>query len=307
MYSNLKRLAVVAAVGAIGILAPVTSASAASMPPRASLDLGFVPDFIGPSVWPGAFGVVGPTVYTVGAGNVFVGTHDHHHRGRGHRRGGAGRLTAVRDGSSRGLARRLPADVSWRGGGTVGEPGTVRPRAAPGAGASVGYRSSARARGARAWGRAPDPRRGAESRRGSPHAPRGRPSAVIASSQPGQSPSMASGVAWRAASLTASSSRAPRGTIGLSAPLPPGRRTSIPNARGTRKAPLSASNLPDGAQPRSEKISPLSDIPDIRLRGSAEALRIVTAVDGDLARRRGRGVSSRCSGRRDRARRRRCG
>ena len=77
MYSNLKRLAVVAAVGAIGILAPVTSASAASMPTPVSFVSPFGPDgldFIGPSVWPGAFGVVGPTVYTVGAGNVFVGT-----------------------------------------------------------------------------------------------------------------------------------------------------------------------------------------------------------------------------------------
>jgi len=76
MHSNLKRLAVVAAVGAIGILAPVASASAASTPTRASLSA-FAPafaDFIGPSVWPGAFGVVGPTVYTVGAGNVFIGT-----------------------------------------------------------------------------------------------------------------------------------------------------------------------------------------------------------------------------------------
>jgi hypothetical protein len=77
MHSKLKRLVVVAAVGAIGILAPVTSASAASMPTRASLVSAFAPDalgFIGPTVWPGAFGVVGPTVYTVGAGNVFIGT-----------------------------------------------------------------------------------------------------------------------------------------------------------------------------------------------------------------------------------------
>jgi hypothetical protein len=77
MYSNLRRLAVVAAVGAIGILAPVASASAASTPTRASLASALAadfPGFIGPTVWPGAFGVVGPTVYTVGAGNVFIGT-----------------------------------------------------------------------------------------------------------------------------------------------------------------------------------------------------------------------------------------
>jgi hypothetical protein len=77
MHSNLKRLALVAAVGAIGILAPVAGASAASTPTQASLASAFAPDlldFIGPTVWPGAFGVVGPTVYTVGAGNVFIGT-----------------------------------------------------------------------------------------------------------------------------------------------------------------------------------------------------------------------------------------
>jgi hypothetical protein len=80
MYSTVKRLAAVAAVGVLGILGPVASANAASTPTRASLAFplefpGFAPDplsFIGPSVAGAA--VIGPTVYTVGAGNVFVGT-----------------------------------------------------------------------------------------------------------------------------------------------------------------------------------------------------------------------------------------
>jgi hypothetical protein len=77
MNSNLKRLAAVAAMGAIGILAPVASASAAGTPTRPSLALSLAPEslvFVGPSVAPGAFAVIGPTVYTVGAGNVFIGT-----------------------------------------------------------------------------------------------------------------------------------------------------------------------------------------------------------------------------------------
>jgi hypothetical protein len=64
MNSNVKRVAALAAVCATCILAPVASASAAALP------LGF----IGPTVWPGAFAVIGPTVYTVGAGNVFTAT-----------------------------------------------------------------------------------------------------------------------------------------------------------------------------------------------------------------------------------------
>ena len=64
MNSTLKRLAAVAAVSATCILAPAAGASADMLP------LGFV----GPTVWPGAFAVIGPTVYTVGAGNVFTAT-----------------------------------------------------------------------------------------------------------------------------------------------------------------------------------------------------------------------------------------
>jgi hypothetical protein len=81
MHSNLKRAAAVAAISAVGLLAPAAGASAAGMPTRASsfyVDVpGFGPgslSFIGPSVWGGASAVIGPTVYTVGGGNVFVGT-----------------------------------------------------------------------------------------------------------------------------------------------------------------------------------------------------------------------------------------
>jgi hypothetical protein len=95
MNSNLKRLAAVAAVG-VGVLAPVASASAATMPtlptglnfpvpayhlpalafPAAGLPA-FNPgsglSFVGPSVG-GLSAVIGPTVITVGAGNIFTGT-----------------------------------------------------------------------------------------------------------------------------------------------------------------------------------------------------------------------------------------
>lgn len=82
MTSNLKRLAAMAVVGALAILAPAASASAAVTStdapaalwlPSAGLDPGSL-SFVGPSVAPGAFGVIGPTVYTVGSANVFVGT-----------------------------------------------------------------------------------------------------------------------------------------------------------------------------------------------------------------------------------------
>ena len=96
MNSNLKRLAAIAAVGATGVLAPVASASAATTPtlpaglnfPVPSYHLpalafpttglpAFNPgsglSFVGPSVG-GLAAVIGPTVITVGAGNVFTGT-----------------------------------------------------------------------------------------------------------------------------------------------------------------------------------------------------------------------------------------
>jgi hypothetical protein len=73
MNSNLKRLAAVAAVSAAGILAPVASANAAVTGPIILDGPGSL-SFIGPTAWPGAFAVIGPTVYTVGGGNVFVGT-----------------------------------------------------------------------------------------------------------------------------------------------------------------------------------------------------------------------------------------
>jgi hypothetical protein len=93
MHSNLRRLAALAAVGAVGILAPVASASASTpiglarytvptyqlprLPqyPTPTLS-GFTPgalSFVGPSVG-GISAVIGPTVITVGAGNIFTGT-----------------------------------------------------------------------------------------------------------------------------------------------------------------------------------------------------------------------------------------
>jgi hypothetical protein len=87
MRFNLKGLAAIAVVGVLGILAPAASASAAvTSSPAAARSLnypgfGLGPflglgglSFVGPSVAPGAFGVIGPTVYTVGDANVFVGT-----------------------------------------------------------------------------------------------------------------------------------------------------------------------------------------------------------------------------------------
>jgi hypothetical protein len=87
MRFNLKGLAAIAAVAVLGFLAPAASASAAvTSTPVAARSLaypgfGLGPffglgglSFVGPSVAPGAFGVVGPTVYTVGDANVFVGT-----------------------------------------------------------------------------------------------------------------------------------------------------------------------------------------------------------------------------------------
>jgi hypothetical protein len=94
MSSRLKRLAAIAAVGAGAILAPVASANAATLPttgftlpslpnyavslPQFSLsDLpAFTPgglSFVGPSVGY-ISSVIGPTVITVGAGNIFTGT-----------------------------------------------------------------------------------------------------------------------------------------------------------------------------------------------------------------------------------------
>jgi len=89
MISTLKRLAAVAAVGAVGALAPVASASAASpaglpaltlsahaLPSVAGYTLPALPDFTpaGLGVVPAAGSVVGPTVITNGAGNIFTGT-----------------------------------------------------------------------------------------------------------------------------------------------------------------------------------------------------------------------------------------
>jgi hypothetical protein len=93
MSRRLKRLAAVAAVGTAGALAPVASAGAAtpynfpvpsytgislpqfSMPSMPALPA-FTPgslSFVGPSVG-GLAAVIGPTVITVGAGNIFTGT-----------------------------------------------------------------------------------------------------------------------------------------------------------------------------------------------------------------------------------------
>jgi hypothetical protein len=96
MNSNLKRLAAVAAVGVAGVLVPVASASAATVPalpaglnfpvpayqlpalafPATGLPA-FTPgaglSFVGPSVG-GLSAVIGPTVITVGAGNIFTNT-----------------------------------------------------------------------------------------------------------------------------------------------------------------------------------------------------------------------------------------
>ena len=94
MNSNLKRLAALAAVG-VGVLAPVASASAATSTLPSGLNFpvpayhlpalafpatglpAFNPgaglDFVGPSVG-GLSAVIGPTVITVGAGNIFTGT-----------------------------------------------------------------------------------------------------------------------------------------------------------------------------------------------------------------------------------------
>jgi hypothetical protein len=92
MRSNLKRLAAVTAVGAAGVLAPAAGASAATVPtgfnfpvpayhlpalafPTTGLPA-FSPgplSFVGPSVG-GLSAVIGPTVITVGAGNIFTNT-----------------------------------------------------------------------------------------------------------------------------------------------------------------------------------------------------------------------------------------
>jgi hypothetical protein len=95
MKSHLTRLAALAVVGTAGVLAPVAGASAATLPsasagfafpvpaynlpglafPTAGLPA-FTPgalSFVGPSV--GAISsVIGPTVITVGVGNIFTGT-----------------------------------------------------------------------------------------------------------------------------------------------------------------------------------------------------------------------------------------
>ena len=86
---NLKRtgLAAIATVGAIGVLAPVGSASAATLPssfnyafPAYNWSPANLPafnpgslSFVGPSVG-GLSAVIGPTVITVGVGNIFTGT-----------------------------------------------------------------------------------------------------------------------------------------------------------------------------------------------------------------------------------------
>jgi hypothetical protein len=85
MNSNLKRLAAVVAVSAMGIFAPVAGASAATTPTRAGLAFRLAPgwpfwlspswlDYAGPTVPPGGTTVTGPTVKTIGNGQVFVGT-----------------------------------------------------------------------------------------------------------------------------------------------------------------------------------------------------------------------------------------
>ncbi|MEA2296290.1 MAG: hypothetical protein QOE86_3929 [Solirubrobacteraceae bacterium] len=88
MNSTVKRLAAVVAVGAMGILVPATGASAAgarvatasravtgpllSVAGFPALTPGSI-SFVAPSVLGGP-ATIGPTVFTVGAGNVFVNT-----------------------------------------------------------------------------------------------------------------------------------------------------------------------------------------------------------------------------------------
>jgi hypothetical protein len=89
MSSTLKRVAAVAALGTVGLLAPAAGASAATTPiapppaftfswPKYAVPTlpAFNPgslSFVGPSV--GALSVaIGPTVITVGAGNIFTNT-----------------------------------------------------------------------------------------------------------------------------------------------------------------------------------------------------------------------------------------
>jgi hypothetical protein len=89
MHTNARRFAVLAAVSAASALAPVASAGAATVPgyaapsyrfalpqfPAAALPA-FNPgslSFVGPSVG-GLSAVIGPTVITVGAGNIFTNT-----------------------------------------------------------------------------------------------------------------------------------------------------------------------------------------------------------------------------------------
>jgi hypothetical protein len=82
MRPNLKALTAMTVVGVLGFLAPAASASPEVKSTRAAAALSldsaaFIPgplSFIGPMVAPGSFGVIGPTVYTVGDANVFVGT-----------------------------------------------------------------------------------------------------------------------------------------------------------------------------------------------------------------------------------------
>ncbi|MEA2293247.1 MAG: hypothetical protein QOE86_886 [Solirubrobacteraceae bacterium] len=87
MNSTVKRLAAVVAVGTVGLLAPVAGANAAttpralpgfvlpglaSMPGLPAFDPAGLA-FVGPSVG-GLAAVIGPTVITVGAGNIFTNT-----------------------------------------------------------------------------------------------------------------------------------------------------------------------------------------------------------------------------------------
>jgi hypothetical protein len=86
MSSTLRRVAAVAAIGTVSILVPAAGASAASTaltPPAFALPTlpftglpAFNPaglSFVGPSVG-GLSAVIGPTVITVGAGNIFTDT-----------------------------------------------------------------------------------------------------------------------------------------------------------------------------------------------------------------------------------------